>query len=107
MAQLADETGISRLSNQNTPEYLCKAKSAKYLCSRHKYLLLRVRSYPQIIAKYRGAPTFRPRRGSAPAAGPAPGNRVAPPGLAAPSGSVLLHHALPAPNSHFCALLPI
>lgn len=49
MAQLADKTGISRLSNQHTPEYLCKAKPAKYLCSRHKYLLLRVRSYPQIM----------------------------------------------------------
>lgn len=107
VAQLADKAGISGFSNQNTPEYLRKAKPAKYLRSRHKYLLLRVRSYPQIIANYRRAPTLRPRRGTAPAAGPAPGaerlRRLCPRQL----GLCRLHHALPAPNPHFCALLPI
>lgn len=89
MAQLADKTGISGFSNQNTPEYLRKAKPAKYLRSRHKYLLLRVRSYPQIIANYRRAPTLRPRTpGHCPRSRPCAGSGAAPPALSAPAGSV-------------------
>ncbi|TRZ22562.1 hypothetical protein HGM15179_004546 [Zosterops borbonicus] len=40
MAQLADQTGIGRLSNQNTPEYLCKAKPARYPCESTLWITL-------------------------------------------------------------------
>lgn len=108
MAQLADKTGISRLSNQHTPEYLCKAKPAKYLCSRHKYLLLRVRSYTQIMLIIAVPPRSARARALPPQQVLHRGNRAASPGLSAPAGSLRrLHRGLPAPNSHFCALLPI
>lgn len=98
ITEVTDKTGISKwLSNQHISEYLCKGKQAKYLCSRHKYLLLRVRSHPWICNNYPSAPTICLRRGTA----LHQGRKEALLSLSTPAGSV------PSPSRSACTELTI